>query len=576
VTLPRKPARYWGDGDFNALADAIEGVSDSMPITYNQDDPPVPPIPANSVWIDTNDGGRAYVWSGTDWVSLEGPPGPQGPDGLDGIDGDDGLPGPAGTSSYTHIAYANEDVTPWSGFSTSDATNKLYIGMLVNDVQADPGIEDAGLYRWTLIKGLDGEDGIPGAPGADGQTPYFHVAYANEGVSPWAGFSTTDAAGKTWIGTYTDYTEADPGIGSAGLYAWALFKGADGAPGGQGDPGARGAGNFHYQSALGPRTPAQFAVLADSVTPGENVFQDRVTVFNPDYEPPWTETRFWDGDSWEPMAQYIDGGLLVNGTIAGDALVGNTITGDKVRANTLTVDRLVLPWSDNLVPNGNSDGTPPEGGWPAGAWEAVGLYGSSAYQGTYCRKIEAADTSLVTLQVSPWITVAEGENIYAESMATPSRSSSGSTPCGRMVLAFRNAAGEEFAWLFKDPATGAYNKLIINGAAPAGATSMCLRYEVSGGAGYAYADNIVFRKSAPGFKRFAVTFTGNQYSKWIANPEPDINYALVFTVTEYSGVIADGCFIIAGSSKQTNGFQFNIRAEPTNGSVTWDIILLRI
>jgi hypothetical protein len=324
VTLPRKPARYWGDGDFNALADAIEGVSDSMPITYNQDDAPVPPIPANSVWIDTNDGGRAYVWSGTDWVSLEGPAGPQGPDGLDGIDGDDGLPGPAGTSSYTHIAYANEDVTPWSGFSTSDATNKLYIGMLVNDVQADPGIEDAGLYRWTLIKGLDGEDGIPGAAGADGQTPYFHVAYATAADGS-TGFSTTDATGKTHIGTYTDYTEADSS--NPALYTWALFKGADGSNGSNGTNGARGPGNYSYQSSVSSQATAEpfFATQALAVIPNPLVFQDRFTYFNPAGSPPWTISRFWDGSAWVDLTQYIDGNLLVSGTVAASKFAGNII-----------------------------------------------------------------------------------------------------------------------------------------------------------------------------------------------------------------------------------------------------------
>jgi hypothetical protein len=356
MTLPRKPARYWGDGDFNALADAIEGVSDSMPITYNQEDPPVPPIPANSVWIDTNDGGRAYVWSGSDWVSLEGPQGPQGPIGNDGATGSEG---PAGPGSYTHIAYANEGVSPWSGFSNTDSTNKLYIGMFVNDVEADPGIEGAALYRWTLIKGLDGANGVAGPQGDDGQTPYFHVAYANEGVSPWTGFSTTVATGKTWIGTYTDYTEADPGIGSAALYKWALFKGADGSNGSNGTDGARGAGFYHLSNggASAPATAQAFADLADDVVPQPYVFQDRVTIFNNAATPPWSVTKFWDSDSWEELTQYIDGNLLVSGTVAANKLVAGsvvvtggaagdinsnstTISGGKITTGTLSADRI--------------------------------------------------------------------------------------------------------------------------------------------------------------------------------------------------------------------------------------------
>jgi hypothetical protein len=331
MTLPRKPARYWGDGDFNALADAIEGVSDSMPITYNQDDAPVPPIPANSVWIDTNGGGRAYVWSGADWVSLEGPPGEQGPDGLDGIDGENGSPGPAGTSSYTHIAYANQDVSPWSGFSTSDGVNKLYIGMFVNAVEADSS--NPADYNWTLIKGLDGEDGIPGPAGADGQTPYFHVAYATAADGS-TGFSTTDAVGKTHIGTFTDYTEADSS--NPALYTWALFKGADGSDGSNGTDGARGAGNYHLSViAASPVDDSTFSLLANELTPGGNVFQDRVTIFNNGGATPWSLTKFWDGDSWEVLTLYINGNLLVSGTVAASKMVATDISAGLFTADVI-------------------------------------------------------------------------------------------------------------------------------------------------------------------------------------------------------------------------------------------------
>ncbi|MDS5343211.1 hypothetical protein RLC18_02625, partial [Streptococcus pneumoniae] len=63
-------------------------------------------------------------------------------------------------------------------------------------------------YRWTRWKGRDGANGVAGRAGADGRTPYLHIAYAtsNNGSQ---GFSTTDSTNKTYIGTYTDYTQAD-------------------------------------------------------------------------------------------------------------------------------------------------------------------------------------------------------------------------------------------------------------------------------------------------------------------------------------------------------------------------------
>lgn len=56
--------------------------------------------------------------------------------------------------------------------------------------------------------GKDGPQGIPGKPGTDGRTPYFHRAWANS-ADGRDGFSTTDSTNKRYLGTLTDFTEAD-------------------------------------------------------------------------------------------------------------------------------------------------------------------------------------------------------------------------------------------------------------------------------------------------------------------------------------------------------------------------------
>ena len=71
---------------------------------------------------------------------------------------------------------------------------------------------------------LDGTNGTPGTPGVDGKTPYFHVKYSNDG-----GKTFTDNAGEkagSYIGTYTDHTEADSNIVSD--YTWVKIEGKDG------------------------------------------------------------------------------------------------------------------------------------------------------------------------------------------------------------------------------------------------------------------------------------------------------------------------------------------------------------
>lgn len=78
--------------------------------------------------------------------------GDNGQDGKDGV----GVPGADGKTSYVHFAYANS-ADGRTGFSTTDSTNKLYIGQYVDYVQNDS--TDPARYSWTRIKGENGTDG---------------------------------------------------------------------------------------------------------------------------------------------------------------------------------------------------------------------------------------------------------------------------------------------------------------------------------------------------------------------------------------------------------------------------------
>ncbi|HEL2141500.1 TPA: phage tail protein [Streptococcus suis] len=154
----------------------------------------------------------------------KGDPGQRGLDGLQGEKGEQGLPGAKGAdgkTQYTHIAYANS-ADGRTDFSTS-ASNRSYIGMYVDFNSQDS--TNPSDYAWTLVKGADGANGIAGKAGVDGRTPYLHIAYAtsNNGSQ---GFSTTDSVNKTYIGTYTDYVQADST--DYRVYKWTLIKGADG------------------------------------------------------------------------------------------------------------------------------------------------------------------------------------------------------------------------------------------------------------------------------------------------------------------------------------------------------------
>jgi hypothetical protein len=176
---------------------------------------------------------------------------------------------------------------------------------------------------------------------------------------------------------------------------------------------------------------------------------------------------------------------------------------DNVPGGQITVDKYANPPNDNLIPNPNSDAPAPAGGWAAGSLELAGLtnFPGAAYQGTWCRKVEALSTALATLTVSPRIAVAEGESVYAEAMIAPeaTATNNGTTLlCGRMVIAWLDSADAEFAWAYKDPTTsGSYGKVTFSAVAPAGVTAARLRFEVLGQAKLAYIDNMVLRKTPP-------------------------------------------------------------------------------
>lgn len=166
----------------------------------------------------------------------KGDPGEQGLQGLQGEKGDQGIkgePGKDGTSSYTHIAYA-DSADGKTNFSVSDSSRE-YIGMYVDEKATDSGNPDD--YAWSKIKGSDGTQGIQGKPGADGKTPYLHIAYANSADGK-DGFSITDSTGRTYIGVYTDYEQADSADPTK--YQWTKIQGPQGVQGLQGIQGEKG------------------------------------------------------------------------------------------------------------------------------------------------------------------------------------------------------------------------------------------------------------------------------------------------------------------------------------------------
>ena len=159
----------------------------------------------------------------------------QGPKGDDGV----GIPGPKGAdgrTAYAHFAYANSQDGK-TDFSTTDS-NRKYIGFYSDFTSGDS--TNPSDYSWSLIKGADGadgKDGVPGKPGADGRTPYFHIAYADSSDGK-TNFSLDTPGSRKYIGSYTDFTQADST--NPAVYSWQLVQGPKGDTG-VGIPGPKGA-----------------------------------------------------------------------------------------------------------------------------------------------------------------------------------------------------------------------------------------------------------------------------------------------------------------------------------------------
>lgn len=164
-----------------------------------------------------------------------GPQGPQGERGIAGATGATGSPGPKGAdgrSSYIHIKYAPV-INPTDSQITD--TPNAYIGVYTDYNQADS--TRASAYTWSKWQGKDGANGVAGAKGADGRTTYVHFAYANS-ANGQTNFSTSYFDGALYMGTLTDYTQADSTNYAA--YTWSRLKGDKGDQGERGLQGLQG------------------------------------------------------------------------------------------------------------------------------------------------------------------------------------------------------------------------------------------------------------------------------------------------------------------------------------------------
>jgi len=200
--------------------------------------------------------------------------------------------------------------------------------------------------------------------------------------SAWVLFVPAGAAGAT---------------GATGATGPAGSTGATGATGAAGTNGSRG--NYNLAVAYAGSSWSDAAATSGILAIFSSVVtRDMVTLYNTGAG--YSETRFWTGSAWSTISAYINGGLVVNGTISAnqiaagaisaDKIQSGVISADKIAAGAITVDKLSSSAGSVSVTGGTfslGTGTNIAGYYGVGAFEATsaskfGLLVSSAVANT--------------------------------------------------------------------------------------------------------------------------------------------------------------------------------------------------
>ena len=258
----------------------------------------------------------------------DGDVGPEGPQGLPGKSGADGR------TTYAHFAYANSQDGK-TDFSTT-APNRKYIGFYSDFTSGDS--TNPSSYNWSLIKGADGadgKDGVPGKPGADGKTPYFHIAYADSSDGR-TNFSLDTPGSRKYIGSYTDFTQADST--NPALYSWQLVQGP------KGDTGAQG-----LQGPQGPRGP-------QGVPGSKDVPYTYIQLGTP--ASPKKGDLWWHGTTLNDATalQYYDGSTWIDQSIAQAVLSIKKLQSIEIDTSLINSPTINSPFSHVQISGAKSSG----------------------------------------------------------------------------------------------------------------------------------------------------------------------------------------------------------------------------
>ncbi len=161
------------------------------------------------------------------WSQFRGDP---GENGIPGENGEDGR------TSYLHIAYANS-ADGWTDFSTTASAGKQYMGQYVDFAERDSTNPD--MYKWTKVKGENGQDGTDGQDGVGikSVTKYYLASERNTGITTstygWTTTIQTMTETKKYLWSYETIAYTD----GSSAKTTPIIIGVHGQNGADGDSG---------------------------------------------------------------------------------------------------------------------------------------------------------------------------------------------------------------------------------------------------------------------------------------------------------------------------------------------------
>jgi hypothetical protein len=106
-----------------------------------------------------------------------------------------------------------------------------------------------------------------------------------------------------------------------------------------GDAGVRGTVNIAGAITASVWSDALAVLVISNSGYGIPQTRDIVTLYNTSTN--YSESKFYDGTNWLSLDAYVNGNLLVTGTVVADKIAASSITADKIATGVITADKMV-------------------------------------------------------------------------------------------------------------------------------------------------------------------------------------------------------------------------------------------